>query len=122
MTEQIQKKMQKELENLGNIQKEYKKAIALKQKLDAQLNENLSVKSELAILNKDAEVYKLIGPVLIKQEQEEVKDNVTKRIEYIAKEIKRCDDHVSALENKQEALQGSLSGLKNELSKMKIKA
>lgn len=122
MSEEIQKKLQKELENFNSVQKEYHKAVAQKQQLDSQLNENKAVKEELALLKKDAEVYKLIGPVLVKQDTEEARQNVAKRMEYISKEIKRTDDHISALENKQEALQENLNKLRNDLGRMKIKA
>lgn len=122
MAEEIQRKMQKELELLSSIQKEYRKGVALKQQLDSQLNENKAVKEELVLLKKDAEVYKLIGPVLVKQDLEEATQNVAKRMDYISKEIKRADDHISALENKQEAHQENLNKLKNDLNKLKIKA
>ncbi|XP_075976321.1 prefoldin 6 [Anticarsia gemmatalis] len=122
MAEEIQKKMQKELELLGGIQKEFRKAISQKQQLDSQLNENKAVKVELSLLAKDAEVYKLIGPVLVKQDLNEATQNVAKRMEYISKEIKRADDHISALENKQEAHQENLNKLKNDLNRLKLKA
>ncbi|CAK1579276.1 unnamed protein product [Parnassius mnemosyne] len=122
MTEEIQKKMQKELEIFNGVQKEYHKAVALKQQLDSQLNENKAVKEELLLLKKDAEVYKLIGPVLVKQDFEEAKQNVAKRMEYINKEIKRTDGHISALENKQEAIQENLNKLKSDLGSLKVSA
>ncbi|KAG6453372.1 hypothetical protein O3G_MSEX008118 [Manduca sexta] len=122
MTDEIQKKFQKELELYNGVQKDIKKAIGLKQQLDSQLNENKAVKEELALLKKDSEVYKLIGPVLVKQDLDEARTNVSKRMEYISKEIKRTDDHISALENKQEALQENLNKLRNDLGKLKLKA
>ncbi|KAG7309989.1 hypothetical protein JYU34_004512 [Plutella xylostella] len=122
MAEEIQKKLQKELEVFNGFQKEYHKAVALKQQLDSQLNENKVVKEELQLLKKDSEVYKLIGPVLVKQELEDARQNVAKRMEYITKEMKRTDDHISALENKQEASQENLNKLKNDLGKIKLKA
>jgi chaperonin cofactor prefoldin len=42
---------------------------------------------ELDRLEDGAEVFKLIGPVLIKQELSEAKQNVQKRIDYISKEM-----------------------------------
>ena len=42
---------------------------------------------ELDILEDDASVYKLIGPVLVKQELMEVKNNVTKRVEFIKNDM-----------------------------------
>lgn len=122
MAEEIQKKLQKELEVFNGVQKEYQKAVSLKHQLDSQLNENKAVKEELALLKKDSEVFKLIGPVLVKQDLEEARQNVAKRMEYISKEIKRTDDHISALENKQEASQENLNKLKNDLGKLSLKA
>lgn len=42
---------------------------------------------ELDILEDDAGVFKLIGPVLVKQELLEVKNNVSKRIEFIKSDM-----------------------------------
>lgn len=66
---------------------EYQKAVTKRQQLDAQLNENTSVKNELDLLKDDGEVFKLIGPVLIKQDLDEAKQNVAKRMEYIVSEL-----------------------------------
>lgn len=38
-------------------------------------------------MNEDANVYKLIGPVLVKQDLAEANANVRKRIEYISAEL-----------------------------------
>ncbi|CAG9579864.1 unnamed protein product [Danaus chrysippus] len=122
MADEVQKKLQKEFEIYNNLKKEYHKAVALKQQLDSQLNENKAVKEELALLKKDSEVFKLIGPVLVKQDLEEARQNVSKRMEYINKEIKRCDGNISALENKQEAVHENLNKLKSNLEHLKISA
>jgi len=42
-------------------------------------------------MEKHAVIYKLVGPVLAKQDTNEAKVNVEKRIEYIGKEIERMD-------------------------------
>jgi len=42
---------------------------------------------ELDLLKEDANVYKLIGPVLVKQDLAEANANVRKRIEYISAEL-----------------------------------
>ena len=39
------------------------------------------------ILEEDATVYKLIGPVLVKQDLSEAKQTVEKRLDYISKEM-----------------------------------
>lgn len=55
--------------------------------MDGQLNENIAVKKELDLLKSEDDVFKLIGPVLIKQDVEEAKQNVAKRMEYISSEL-----------------------------------
>ena len=42
---------------------------------------------ELDVIEPDGNVYKLIGPVLVKQDLEEAKQTVKKRIEYISAEL-----------------------------------
>lgn len=49
------------------------------------------VLSEFNLLETDASVYKLVGPILAKQDLAEAKTNVEKRIEFIGKEIERMD-------------------------------
>lgn len=51
------------------------------------MNENITVREELYLLKAANEVFKLIGPVLVKQDLEEAKDNVNKRIEFIKTEM-----------------------------------
>ncbi|KAI8420983.1 hypothetical protein MSG28_008129 [Choristoneura fumiferana] len=118
MAEEIQKKLHKEVETITSVQKEYHKAVAQKQQLDSQLNENKAVKEELMLLKKDAEVYKLIGPVLVKQDLEEARQNVTKRMEFITKEIKRSDGTKIDLRDDRETLsllsEQGMSPLKRE--------
>lgn len=42
---------------------------------------------ELELLDDESNVFKLIGPVLVKQELMEVKNNVTKRVEFIKNDM-----------------------------------
>ncbi len=62
------------------------KAIGNRQQLEGQLTENRMVKEELDLLEADAVVYKQIGPALIKQDMQEAKLAVGRRLEYIQKE------------------------------------
>ena len=107
MAEGLQKKMQQEVEKFKAVQKgipstsliwkrcrdslfylfeEYQSVISSRQQLDSQLTENSGVKEELNLLESDANVFKLIGPVLVKQDLEEARQNVNKRIDYITGE------------------------------------
>lgn len=69
------------------------KLVNSRQGLDAQLAENLAVKKEFdAIPSSSASssghtVYKLVGPVLLKQETAEAKANVDRRLEFLRGEM-----------------------------------
>jgi len=54
-------------------------------------SENELVLQEFKLMSVDASVYKLVGPVLAKQDVAESRTNVEKRIEFITKEIERMD-------------------------------
>ncbi len=51
-------------------------------------------------MDEDANVFKLIGPALIKQDLVEAKSNVTKRLEFIRGELERADSQIKSLEGK----------------------
>lgn len=59
-------------------------------------------------------VYKLFGPVLVKQELEESRQNVAKRMEYIKKELKRCNDTLETLEKRQDKHRENLQKLQQQ--------
>ena len=70
---------------------EYRKVIVNKEKIVAKKNENDSVLTEFKMLDPDAKVYKLVGPILAKQDLEEARSNVTKRVEFLDKEVARLE-------------------------------
>lgn len=74
-------------------------------------NENDMVLQEFKMLDDDAKVYKLVGPILALQDLEECKSNVQKRIEFIDKEIAR----LSTLETD---FQGKVTDKTNAIKKM----
>ncbi|XP_055703967.1 probable prefoldin subunit 6 [Phlebotomus papatasi] len=110
----IQKKLQTELEHFKAAQKDFNKLVQQRQLLDGQLNENKNVMEELNLLKPENKVYKLYGPVLVRQELEECRQNVGKRIEYINKELKRCQDTLVTLEKKQDKHRENLQKLQQQ--------
>jgi len=70
---------------------EFSKVAGAKQTLIEKKSENEMVLSEFNLLSPDASIFKLVGPILAKQDIGESKANVQKRVEYIAKEIQRMD-------------------------------
>ncbi|CAM9274848.1 unnamed protein product, partial [Hapterophycus canaliculatus] len=88
-----------ELKKLQGVQNVELQALAAsRSQFYQQANENGMVKQELDLLEDDAPVFKLIGPVLMKQDLEEAKQNVAKRLELIQREMAKVS---KAFEEKQ---------------------
>ncbi|KAK9963042.1 hypothetical protein ABG768_006265 [Culter alburnus] len=117
MAEAIQKKLQSEVEKYQQLQKDVSKSMSARQKLEAQLTENNIVKEELALLDSQNTVYKLIGPVLVKQDLDEAKVTVGKRLEYINGEIQRYETLLKEMEKKSEQHREVLSSLQQEFQR-----
>lgn len=122
MSEELQNKLQQEVDKFKVVQKDYHKALQQRQQLDGQLNENTAVKQELDLLKGEAEVYKLIGPVLIRQDLEEAKQNVAKRMDYIRAELKRTEDLIGVLDKKQDGHRETLNKLQQAFQQLQVKA
>ncbi|BAT72714.1 prefoldin subunit 6 isoform X2 [Vigna umbellata] len=114
--------LQRELENKANdlskLQKEIAKNHQMRKKYTIQLGENELVLKELDLLKEDANVYKLIGPVLVKQDLAEANANVRKRIEYISAELKRLDATVQDLEEKQNSKKDTILKLQQRIQSL----
>ncbi|KAJ6766309.1 PREFOLDIN SUBUNIT 6 [Salix purpurea] len=108
------RELQRDLENKANDLSKHQKDIAknhqVRKKYTIQLGENELVLKELDLLNDDANVYKLIGPVLVKQDLAEANANVRKRIDYISAELKRLDGTLQDLEEKQNSKKDAVCG------------
>ncbi|XP_039122226.1 LOW QUALITY PROTEIN: prefoldin subunit 6-like [Dioscorea cayenensis subsp. rotundata] len=113
------KELQRDLENQANalskIQKDISKNHQVRKQYTIQLGENELVLKELDLLKEDANVYKLIGPVLVKQDLAEARGNVGKRIEYISAELKRLEGTLQDLEDKQNSKKESIFKLRQKM-------
>jgi prefoldin beta subunit len=70
------------------LQTEIQELRSSQQTLIGQQNENEMVKQELDLLDEDsATVYKMVGPVLMKNDLDDAKQTVEKRLEYITGEL-----------------------------------
>jgi len=119
--EELQKKFQTELDALKQCQKEINQLVGNRQQLDGQLNENSIVKEELALLKPSGEVYKMVGPILLRQDHTEAKENIDKRMSYIKNELQRIDDRVHTLEETQDKYRESLTKLQQQYQAQQIK-
>ncbi|NWI21788.1 PFD6 protein, partial [Crypturellus soui] len=72
---------------------------------------------ELELLDATNTIFKLIGPVLVKQDMEEAKATVGKRLDYIAGEIKRYEQQMQELERRAEQQRELLGRLQQDFQR-----
>ncbi|KAF8314538.1 Prefoldin [Clavulina sp. PMI_390] len=95
------------------LQDELTHIVGVRQNLDAQLTETTEVKKEFEKLKPENTVYKLIGPGLMPQDQDEAKQNVAKRLEFINSEIGRNERKIKELQDKAEAKKNEIVEIQN---------
>ncbi|KAG8990836.1 hypothetical protein FRB94_008900 [Tulasnella sp. JGI-2019a] len=98
----LHERLEKATNDYKKLEQDLNSAVENRQRLDAQLTENEQVQKEFATLKPANTVYKLIGPVLVPQDQAEAKSNVEKRLEFIKSEIKRVEKLLKDLGEKSE--------------------
>jgi len=65
-------------------------------------------------LEDDANIYKMVGPVLLKQDKTEAVMAVNGRLEFIENEIKRVEKLISDVENKSDAVRSQIIQIQSE--------
>ncbi|KIL71810.1 hypothetical protein M378DRAFT_155425 [Amanita muscaria Koide BX008] len=98
----LQAKLQAASAEFQKLQADLSNAVEIRQRLEARLSENELVKKEFEQLKPENTVYKLVGPVLVKQDQADAKANVETRLEFIRSEIKRVEGQLKEIQEKQE--------------------
>ncbi|CAG8378033.1 unnamed protein product [Penicillium salamii] len=97
-----QKQLQALSDEFQGLQTELEGLVDARQKLESQQQENQGVQTEFAGLDDESNIYKLVGPVLLKQEKSEATLAVNGRLEFIEKEIKRIEGEIDATQTKSE--------------------
>ncbi|KAH8693001.1 putative prefoldin subunit 6 [Talaromyces proteolyticus] len=113
--EAAQQKLQTLSEDYQKLQTELESIVEARQKLESQHQENKSVQQEFASLDDDANIYKLVGPVLLKQEKSEATMAVDGRIEFIEKEIKRIETQIQDINNKSDKRRTEIVQLQSQM-------
>ncbi|KAL3807177.1 hypothetical protein ACHAXA_006032 [Cyclostephanos tholiformis] len=96
--------------------------------LTAQRNENELVKQELDVCGQEASegsdsvVYKLVGPVLIKNDLDEAKETVDKRLEFISGEIKKMESTIAKKEEQSQQLAMTVQEMQGAMQKAAVEA
>jgi len=118
--EKLQARLQATSTEYQKLQNDLSAAVDSRQRLDSQQQENEMVKKEFARLTPENEVYSLIGPVLVKQDQQEAKINVDQRLGLIQSDIKRMEAQIKEIGGKLEQKKvelGEIQGLMQQLNK-----
>jgi prefoldin beta subunit len=88
----------------NQLQSELSTSVDARQKLESQQQENKAVQKEFATLDDEASIYKLVGPVLLKQDKTEAVLAVEGRLSFINKEIERIEKQIEEVREKSEKL------------------
>lgn len=73
------------------------------------------MQKEFKTLSNDSNIYKLVGPVLLKQDRDDAKRTVDGRLEFIGKEIRRVEGTIKELQEKSEKMRGELAALQQKV-------
>lgn len=66
--------------------------------LTSQNSENEAVRTEFEKLEEDGHIWKLTGPLMVRQDKEEAKANVDKRLEFITSELTKVEEAIKRCE------------------------
>ncbi|KAL1892371.1 Prefoldin subunit 6 [Sporothrix stenoceras] len=90
------------------LQQEQQTLIVAQQRLNAQKTENEGVKKEFENLKDGESIYKLVGPILLKQEKFEADSTVKGRLDFIDKEIGRLEDEIKESNTKMDDIKDKI--------------
>ncbi|CEG38913.1 prefoldin subunit 6 [Plasmopara halstedii] len=119
---ELKEQVEAEMTRYRALQDEVQVLARQRQMYAQQANENDMVKKELYLLDDEAKVFKLVGPVLLKQEVDEAKSNVNKRLEFINHELKKVNTKIEFKEKEAVSIRANISSLQMEMQKRAAEA
>ncbi|KAI1103376.1 Prefoldin beta-like protein [Jackrogersella minutella] len=105
---EVQARLQGLSEEFTKLQQELQADVQSRQKLEAQKQENTNVQKEFQRLKDGESIYKLVGPILLKQDKVEAESTVNGRLEFIGKELERTEDQIKVIQEKIEKKKGEI--------------
>ncbi|KAF4981848.1 hypothetical protein FZEAL_2427 [Fusarium zealandicum] len=103
-----QARLQTLSEEYQKIQQELQSSVESRQKLEGQKQENLGVQQEFERLQDGETIFKLAGPVLLKQDKFEADNTVKGRLDFIGSEISRFEGQIKESQDKLEKKKGEI--------------
>ncbi|PLN80484.1 putative prefoldin subunit 6 [Aspergillus taichungensis] len=110
-----QKRMQALSEEFQKLQADMQGLVDARQKLESQQQENEGVQKEFDTLDDESNIYKLVGPVLLKQDKSEAVMAVKGRLEFIDKEIKRIEGQIKENEDQSDSKRAEVLQLQSQV-------
>merc|ERR1712131_267294 len=107
----MQKELEAQVEKVTRCRNEKENVGKRIGQFEAQLSETKVVQSEWDLLGDDSVVYKLLGPVLVKQDKEEAVSTVKNRADYMESELKSCEKSLIEIGKRMEKEQAALTDL-----------
>lgn len=89
-------------------------AIEARQRLESQQAENKAVQKEFKGLKDDADIYRLVGPVLLKQDRGEATSTIDGRLDFIGKEINKTEARIKEIQQGSEKTRTELIQLQQK--------
>mmetsp|Transcript_27982 Transcript_27982/g.39549 ORF Transcript_27982/g.39549 Transcript_27982/m.39549 type:complete len:141 (-) Transcript_27982:287-709(-) len=111
-----------EVAKYRSYQEEIAKLQQTVQALMMQENENEMVKRELELLDDSSQVYKRVGPVLMKNDLSDAKDTVEKRLEFIRGEKEKSEQSLKDKQTKSNECARKVSELQGLMQKAAVEA
>ncbi|KAG5921941.1 hypothetical protein E4U61_006061 [Claviceps capensis] len=114
----VQAKLQALSEDYQKLQQELQDSVNSRQTLQSQQQENAGVFREFEKLGEDETIYKLMGPVLLKQDKVEAESTVKGRLDFIKGEVGRS----TRLETQIKETQDKMEKKKTEILQVQASA
>ncbi|OJD16677.1 hypothetical protein AJ78_03187 [Emergomyces pasteurianus Ep9510] len=110
-----QKQLQALSDEYQKLETELQEIVQAREKLEAQQQENKSVQKEFNSLESDANIYKLVGPILLKQDKRDATMAVDGRLDFIEKEITRIEKQINDIQERSEKKKIEIIQLQTQL-------
>eukprot|EP00808_Paulinella_micropora_P021234 g10940.t1 len=110
----LNQQVQQEVKKLQEVAKEIAQMVGPRTKLQTAINENKLVQQELELMEDEAVVYQMVGPVLIKRDLDEVKDNVKARLKLVEGQMQGLDKQEKDLESKKEEIRNKILSMQKK--------
>mmetsp|Transcript_15395 Transcript_15395/g.29001 ORF Transcript_15395/g.29001 Transcript_15395/m.29001 type:complete len:137 (-) Transcript_15395:2458-2868(-) len=120
--EKLAAAVDEQVQNFRSIQEEIQKLRNDQQLLMQQQSENEMVRQELNLLDDSAQVYKMIGPVLMKNETEDAKQTVDQRLELITGELKKVEKNIKAKEEEAQEIAKRVQEMQGAMQSAAVEA